>query len=522
MRRWAERHRKLSETAANIRDLELKANSKAAAIKTLGEDLLTRLAEVGRLCDERESLSRLIKRGEQVIDGFDKARAERDQLERDLAKKRQELKAAEVQEEKAKSGLNEWQDKWEEAIKPLGLGRESIPDQANAILTQLQGLFAKLGLVKEYRTRIEQIDADAIEFEKKVRDILKLLAPDLSQLRTEEPVLTLSRKLEQAKTAKTLKESLEKRLRDERKKKDAATQEIARLTVILEVMCEEAKCNRFEELQEAEKRSEVKRELKRQLEEVEQRLLDLASGMAVEEFLLAAELENPDSIKPRLDLLEEEIVSLTEKKSELDQAIGEERNELSRMDGRAEAAEIAQDIQICLGELGGLVRSYSRLKVASMILSEAMEKYREKSQGPVLRRASEFFCAMTLGSFEALQVDTDEKENSVIVGLRAGAKEQVRVDGLSDGTADQLYLSLRLASVEHYLDSNERLPFIVDDILVRFDNERAAATLKIMAMFSERTQVIFFTHHAHLVETAKSAVGQDKLFIHELGPGRKD
>jgi uncharacterized protein YhaN len=217
-----------------------------------------------------------------------------------------------------------------------------------------------------------------------------------------------------------------------------------------------------------------------------------------------------------LTLLEEEIAALTVIKSELDQTIGEERNELKKMDGRAEAAEVAQDIQLCLGELGGLVRSFSRLKIASMVLSDAMEKYRGKSQGPVLKRASEYFSSMTLGSFEALRVDTDEKENSVVAGLRAGG-EVVKVDGLSDGTADQLYLSLRLASLEHYLDSNEPLPFIVDDILVRFDDERAAATLEIMAMLSERTQVIFFTHHAHLVETAKSAVGLDRLFIHEIG-----
>lgn len=516
MRRWAERHRKLSETGEKIRDLELKASSKAVAIKTLGEELLAHLAEAGRGCNEGESLSRLITRGEQVFGEFEKTRTERDQLKRDLAKKRQELKAAEVQEEKAKTDLNEWQDKWEKAIRPLGLGRESIPDQANAILTQLQSLFAKLGFAKEYRTRIEQIDSDAAGFEKRVTEIVKSLAPELSQLPTEEAVLMLSRKLEEAKTAKTLKESLEKRLRDERKKKEDAAREIARLIVILEVMCREARCSRFEDLQEAEKRSDNKRELKGQLEEVDQRLLDLAAGTAVDDFILAAELENPDSIKPRLDLLDEEIAALTEIKSEQDQTIGEERNELKKMDGRAEAAEVAQDIQLCLGELGGLARSFSRLKIASMVLSDAMEKYREKSQGPVLKRASEYFSTMTLGSFEALRVDTDEKENSVIAGLRAGG-EVVKVDGLSDGTADQLYLSLRLASLEHYLDSNEPLPFIVDDILVRFDDERAAATLKIMAMLSKRTQVIFFTHHAHLVETAKSAVGEDRLFIHGIG-----
>jgi ribosomal protein L11 methylase PrmA len=136
MRRWTERHRKLSETGAKIRDLELKASSKAMVIKTLGEELLAHLAEAGRSCNEGESLSRLITRGEQVIGEFEKTRTERDQLKRDLAKKRQELKAAEVQEEKAKTDLNEWQDKWEKAIQPLGLGRESIPDQAKVGICQ--------------------------------------------------------------------------------------------------------------------------------------------------------------------------------------------------------------------------------------------------------------------------------------------------------------------------------------------------------------------------------------------------
>ena len=48
------------------------------------------------------------------------------------------------------------------------------------------------------------------------------------------------------------------------------------------------------------------------------------------------------------------------------------------------------------------------------------------------------------------------------------------------------------------------MPFIVDDILIRFDDERAAATLKVIAELSRKTQVLFFTHHARLVELAKS------------------
>ena len=110
---------------------------------------------------------------------------------------------------------------------------------------------------------------------------------------------------------------------------------------------------------------------------------------------------------------------------------------------------------------------------------------------------------MTLGAFSRLRADYDDKGNPVLVGIRALTDTQVTVDGMSDGTADQLYLSLRLASLEQYLENNEPLPFIVDDILLRFDDERSLATLKVLAELAKKTQVLFFTHHRHLVELAE-------------------
>jgi len=88
---------------------------------------------------------------------------------------------------------------------------------------------------------------------------------------------------------------------------------------------------------------------------------------------------------------------------------------------------------------------------------------------------------------------------------------------MSDGTADQLYLALRLAGIEHYLDGNEPMPFIVDDILIKFDNRRAAAALQALAEISAKTQVIFFTHHRHLVELAEAHVDGAVLCVHGLG-----
>jgi uncharacterized protein YhaN len=88
---------------------------------------------------------------------------------------------------------------------------------------------------------------------------------------------------------------------------------------------------------------------------------------------------------------------------------------------------------------------------------------------------------------------------------------------MSDGTADQLYLAIRLASLENYLKNSTPLPFIVDDILVQFDDRRASATLEALSDLARQTQVIFFTHHRHLVDLARSRLA-DGVAVHTLSP----
>ncbi len=123
---------------------------------------------------------------------------------------------------------------------------------------------------------------------------------------------------------------------------------------------------------------------------------------------------------------------------------------------------------------------------------------------------------MTRGSFEGVRADFDDNGQPVLVGVRPGGKETVGVEGMSEGTADQLYLVLRLAGLEEYLEQNEPIPFIVDDILIKFDDDRAVAALKALAQLSTKTQVIFFTHHQHLVELAEKNIDPLVLIKHTL------
>ena len=251
------------------------------------------------------------------------------------------------------------------------------------------------------------------------------------------------------------------------------------------------------------------------MKDLDEQLLRLSAGATIEDFVQDAREVDTDWIEPQVINLSEEINALEEEKSPLNQTIGEERRELKMMDGSARAVELAEDAQTILAKLETDVERYVHLRLASTVLAQAIERYREKHQGPILKRTNELFAHLTLNSFEGVRADFDDHDNPVLVGVRMGG-EEVRVEGMSDGTTDQLYLALRLASLETYLKKNEPMPFIVDDILIRFDDKRAMAALQVLAELSTKTQVIFFTHHQHLVELAETNIDSSILFKHSL------
>ena len=65
----------------------------------------------------------------------------------------------------------------------------------------------------------------------------------------------------------------------------------------------------------------------------------------------------------------------------------------------------------------------------------------------------------------------------------------------------------------------EPIPLVVDDILISFDDDRAAAALRALAQLAGKTQILFFTHHQHLVELARAILDPQVLFVHGLGDG---
>ena len=150
------------------------------------------------------------------------------------------------------------------------------------------------------------------------------------------------------------------------------------------------------------------------------------------------------------------------------------------------------------------------------LLAREIERYRAQHQGPVLERASALLARLTLDRYAGLRADFDDGDRPILRCIRADLSK-VSVDGLSDGTRDQLYLALRLATLERQSEStDEPLPLILDDILIHFDDARAGAALAVLAEHARGTQVILFTHHARIVELAERTISPGSLRISRL------
>jgi len=518
MRSWLNQQRTLTQLAESIRNQRAALDQSEAGVRTHRAALSACLAALDQPTPaETDALGRILECCETLIHEIETANRKRLGSEESLQKSRLELAETERIVEQSKRDLEKWRLEWAQAVATLGLSCDAKPSEANSVIETVDELNRLFTEANDVRSRIEGIDRDADEFRQSVQRMLAQVAADLTGLVVDQAVADLVDRLAAASTAKTRLDGWKEQLEAEVKKRDAALSKIERLEARIAALCQQAGCAAADDLPAAEQRSALRRQFEEELKTVDERLGDLAAGALLHDWVADAEKFDPDQLRADLLHSNEEIARLDQEKKPIAEAIGRHQNELERMNGGAQAAEGQERAEQLLACIRGDAEQYVRLRLASVILRRSIERFRESSQGPVLARAGELFQELTLGSFEGLRADYDDKGNAVLVGVRAGSKQSVGVEGMSAGACDQLYFALRLALLESCLTGREPLPFIVDDILIMFDDGRANATLKALARLSEKTQVIFFTHHEHLVQLARKHLDPTVLFTQTLG-----
>jgi uncharacterized protein YhaN len=417
-----------------------------------------------------------------------------------VARKRQDL-------EKAEAAWKEWTAAWEAALKVLQFPATATPETVEAQINAIDDMREAAGRINDLRhERIEKIERDIKAFEADVVALAQTLAPHLDGTDPEEAVLELDRLAVEAARVRDLKATKDSDIGGLQEKIDEFRESSREAREIIARLQQTAGAASVEDLRTAIQKSDNRRTLTAELDRLTTALTQDGDGLSVTD--LSAECSNidPDAIAAKEQTATDEVQELRNRLMEARENRNTARQAFEAIGGDDRAARDAADRQGALAEIAEIAEQYVRLRSAIALLQWAIDRYRREKQAPMLKRAGQLFAVLTSGSFRTLQLEFDEHDNAQLAGMREDGR-RVPVGGMSTGTADQLYLALRVAAIEDYLDHAEPMPFIADDLFINFDDKRAAAGFRVLGELAKKTQVLFFTHHQHLLEVARKALG---------------
>ncbi|MBQ4370125.1 MAG: AAA family ATPase [Oscillospiraceae bacterium] len=185
--------------------------------------------------------------------------------------------------------------------------------------------------------------------------------------------------------------------------------------------------------------------------------------------------------------------------SNLKTAFGAAENELKTI---GDPLVIESEMSRLQTEREALNEEYEALTMAIDVLSEANDEIQAQFAPLLSKTAADTMYTLTGGKYTELVFDRDFSAQAG----EGGAAPRREAIQLSAGTADQLYLALRLAICEHVLPSDEPCPIVLDEALVSFDDIRMGAALNLLRKLAEKRQIILFTCQSREAEYFKNDV----------------
>lgn len=191
---------------------------------------------------------------------------------------------------------------------------------------------------------------------------------------------------------------------------------------------------------------------------------------------------DPAALSARLALVTRDLEGVRDEDARL-------RGELSSL---GDPAALEAEAGRLRGELAGRQEELEALNIALESLKGADDRLRERFSPAVNAQAGHYLSALTGGKYTAaaltrqFQALAEEGEGS------APRRDLV----LSGGTAQQLYLAIRLAMCDLVLPKEEPCPILLDDALDPFDDERAGLALQCLLDLAKGRQILLFSCHS--------------------------
>ena len=426
-----------------------------------------------------------------------------------------EREDAEVALARAETALAQWHQAWASLRAACGLADTLEPDGALGALRSIEQATRDQERLDALTADIDAIDARRHGFEAAIAQLVTATdATDLAQQPATSAAAILHRRATEARAAAAERESLAAELAELQAEQAEATAIVAEAEEELATLRAAAGAADDAELQLREQASLRAAELRAEITGLDGDLARAGGAPAAEVAAAVAELD-ADALPARVQELEALAVARRDERDEAGEALTRARDELARLERSEEAARAAQAKASLEAQIQELAERYARARLAQRVLRDAIARYRSAHEGPLLARANALFPALTCERYARLETDVDERDEDVLIAITADGARR-RVQELSDGTREQLFLALRLAAIERHVATAEAVPVLFDDVLLESDDERAQRILAALAELATQTQVLVLTHHRHLVEIARATLPKRRLDVIEL------
>ncbi|MBF0232717.1 MAG: AAA family ATPase [Desulfamplus sp.] len=461
------------------------------------------------------SLETMIMLCEQRVEEEERIREQKRQIEKSLSEAGIRIKRTQDELKSIETDQLNWFKDWGQAIEGMGLKSDVHPEYATEAFDQLISFFDKFDKSEALRRRIYGMDL----VEEKFQTMVFEFADGIGFKRDGQGATTITAQLNHdlniAREARASLKKIEiqvKEIKDDIEDTDIT---IRAAKEQLTALREQAGTENDDDLRTAGEASSNKRVFQNNLDNIEKELDRNGDGLTIEELKKEFDDSEVDAIDGELEKVNLELKDFQDTRDSLRDHRQTFQNEMKTKDGSAAAAIASEEAEEHLAAMVSNAEHYLRLKIAALILEQQIEDYRKKNQAPVLARAGELFSKLTLGSYASLRDELDDSGKPILLGVRPN-DDEVTVDGMSDGSRDQLYLALRLATLEQHLIKSESMPFIVDDILIGFDDNRTKVCLDVLADLATSTQVLLFTHHRRVIDIANTLDAKAGIYTHEL------
>ncbi len=505
---WIQQRQQVLDLVAERAAAERRCSAQHAAAQALHNTLLKLLGTPMADDSPAPDLSTCLRQARAQLKLADQAQGQRKTLEQQIHEGQRSMAKLQASVLHAQESWDAWGQSWQLAVQAAGYGADVPAEQVEAELAVMLDVERLLDRTRGIRSeRIETMQADLHGMAATAESLAQRCAPDLVGQSPEDIALALAGRLSVAQKAEAATAEGQARLSQSQAELVQAERSLQAVHAHLRPLMTAAGVDEVMALGRAIERSDERRTVERKIESAECDLAQAADGLSLDELRTESEAIGADELRSELDRLADESREVVEQIAALSNEYGAQKSAFDALDGTDQAARAEAQRQEAMAAMADAAERYLKLQTAARLLKWSIEKFRETKQGPMLSKASAIFRGLTMDSFSRLLVDSEEASPR-LSGIRPNG-EQVDVTGMSEGSRDQLYLALRLAALELQVEQGLSMPLIADDLFINFDDRRTAAGLKVLGDLSRRMQIVFLTHHDHLVPLAKEVLGPD-------------